>query len=352
MLPQGTPAFMAPELAQTGDEYAALDIANGQVDVYSYGILLWVIATTEEPYHQINSNPFALMAQVVAGKRPPIDARKYSACIPTYLADLMVRCWDADPLRRPAFHTIVSELRSTSFKHIESLLTEPDSSINNKPYRDVDGYASLRDFQPCMIRTPETRPCCYEDRSSNTEEVIPEEYPVDHAGIISSTVFRGCHETKDGFATNFLPHSRPSALPQHNMPEQLIPATSEKSPGNRKSFIASSASAVKAKQLEKYHNEDKDLGKRDDDVATSNFRTAHENLSSSNFISAETPFSVVRDAASTPWRFLLRSQDGTPQSITSNSDGYSLLEEQHLSQRDEAAAMIEDLQVCMPRSER
>ena len=57
---------MAPELAQAGDEYAALDVANGQVDVYSYGILLWVIATAEEPYHQINSNPFALMAQVVA----------------------------------------------------------------------------------------------------------------------------------------------------------------------------------------------------------------------------------------------------------------------------------------------
>ena len=125
---------------------------------------------------------------------------------------------------------------------------------------------------------------------------------------------------------------------------------SEKSPRNRKSFIGSSA--VKAKHLEKNSNEDNDLGKRDYDVTTSNFRTAHESISSSNFIGAETPFSVVRDAASTPWRYLLRNQDGAPQSITSNSDGYSLLEEQHLSQRDEAAAMIEDLQVCMPRSER
>ena len=110
---------MAPELAQADDEYSAIDVANGMVDVYSYGVLLWTIATTEEPYRQTIANPFALMAQVVSGKRPPIDDGDYGQRIPDYLADLMVRCWDADPLKRPTFHAAVAELRNTSIEAIE-----------------------------------------------------------------------------------------------------------------------------------------------------------------------------------------------------------------------------------------
>lgn len=43
----GTPAYMAPELAQADNTFDGN--ANNSIDVYSYGILLWALCTSEEP---------------------------------------------------------------------------------------------------------------------------------------------------------------------------------------------------------------------------------------------------------------------------------------------------------------
>ena len=69
----GTPAYMAPELASANDDYGPGKDASTMVDVYSFGILLWALATTQEPYSGGNMNPFQLMAKVVDGYRPKMD---------------------------------------------------------------------------------------------------------------------------------------------------------------------------------------------------------------------------------------------------------------------------------------
>jgi serine/threonine protein kinase len=52
----GTPAFMAPEMAN-GSEMSE------SVDVYSFGIVLWALWTCENPYHYMDVTPVQLLSR-------------------------------------------------------------------------------------------------------------------------------------------------------------------------------------------------------------------------------------------------------------------------------------------------
>jgi len=139
----GTPAYMAPELAQGDTLYDGN--ANNSIDVYSYGILLWALCTSEEPYNELKMvNAYQLMAMVVDGYRPLTHLKKKLARtsqvsgsnitdeivgltaatggrpIPPVLLSLMVRCW-GDSRDRPTFDDIVTELRTLLFERQRQL---------------------------------------------------------------------------------------------------------------------------------------------------------------------------------------------------------------------------------------
>lgn len=104
----GTAAYAAPEIlrAQRYDE---------SIDIYSFGIVLWEIFTTEK-LHQgvppiklpklvlpiLNRNNFM---QVIEGLRPNIPA----SC-PLPYAGLMKSCWNDDPSQRPKIKFVVETL--------------------------------------------------------------------------------------------------------------------------------------------------------------------------------------------------------------------------------------------------
>ena len=73
----GTPLLMAPELVYS-DTARESNTASGSataVDVYSFGVLLWMMATQQlNPYEDME-NPWALLAQVTKGRRPPLECR-------------------------------------------------------------------------------------------------------------------------------------------------------------------------------------------------------------------------------------------------------------------------------------
>lgn len=92
----GTYRWMAPEVInhQPYDQKA---------DVFSFGIVLWELTTAKVPYD--NMTPLQAALGVRQGLRPALPENTHPR-----LLDLMQRCWDAVPSKRPSFSEITVEL--------------------------------------------------------------------------------------------------------------------------------------------------------------------------------------------------------------------------------------------------
>ncbi|GAM23589.1 hypothetical protein SAMD00019534_067640 [Acytostelium subglobosum LB1] len=96
--PKGTALYMAPEVMQKKE-------FNEKADVYSFGLILYELATCEElfpEYTEIQPFSNAICNQRL---RPTIPAD-----LPKSLAALMQRCWDHDPSLRPSFSEVSSKM--------------------------------------------------------------------------------------------------------------------------------------------------------------------------------------------------------------------------------------------------
>ncbi|KAG6753080.1 hypothetical protein POTOM_043124 [Populus tomentosa] len=95
----GTLGYMAPEVLN-GNPY------NRKCDVYSFGICLWEIYCCDMPYPDLS---FAEVTSAVVRQnlRPEIPR-----CCPSSLANVMKRCWDANPDKRPEMDEVVSMLEA------------------------------------------------------------------------------------------------------------------------------------------------------------------------------------------------------------------------------------------------
>ena len=72
-----------------------------QIDVFSFGVLLWECLTAQRPW--AGHSPMQIIFQVgVAGVRPPLPP----TC-PPFLAALVRRCWAAEPGGRPPFAEVL-----------------------------------------------------------------------------------------------------------------------------------------------------------------------------------------------------------------------------------------------------
>ncbi|KAH9300689.1 hypothetical protein KI387_012272, partial [Taxus chinensis] len=95
----GTLGYMAPEVLD-GKPY------NRKCDVYSFGICLWEAYCCEMPYADLS---FADMTSAVVRQnlRPEIPR-----CCPSSLANVMKKCWDANPDKRPEMDEVVQLLEN------------------------------------------------------------------------------------------------------------------------------------------------------------------------------------------------------------------------------------------------
>lgn len=108
----GSRRYMAPEVAR-GLNYDA------SVDVFSFGILLWEMCTTEKPFLGYSSGKH-MNHVVLGGERPRMDG-SLTSCWPSGLHHLITSCWAADHHNRPSFqqvkvliHRILEELSAQS----------------------------------------------------------------------------------------------------------------------------------------------------------------------------------------------------------------------------------------------
>ncbi|XP_047310944.1 serine/threonine-protein kinase STY13-like [Impatiens glandulifera] len=95
----GTLGYMAPEVLN-GNPY------NRKCDVYSFGICLWEIYCCDMPYPDLSFSEVTA-AVVRQNLRPEIPR-----CCPSGLANVMRRCWDANPDKRPEMEEAVTMLEA------------------------------------------------------------------------------------------------------------------------------------------------------------------------------------------------------------------------------------------------
>ena len=94
--------WMAPEILM-GQDYTY------KADTYSFGIVLWEIASREAPYFGIR--PDIVACQVTSNQRRP-DLGRLERDTPKAYRELFCRCWAQKPEMRPEFKEIVSELKA------------------------------------------------------------------------------------------------------------------------------------------------------------------------------------------------------------------------------------------------
>ncbi|KAK8585679.1 hypothetical protein V6N13_050652 [Hibiscus sabdariffa] len=107
----GTLGYMAPEVLN-GKPY------NRKCDVYSFGICLWEIYCCDMPYPDLS---FAEISSAVVQEnlRPDIPR-----CCPSSLANIMRKCWDADPKNRPEMSEVVTMLEAVNTSKGGGMLPE------------------------------------------------------------------------------------------------------------------------------------------------------------------------------------------------------------------------------------
>jgi hypothetical protein len=108
----GTLLWMAPEVYRGDRNY------TGAVDVYSYGIVMWELATRKKPWVDELSHETVFFEQLnralQTGRRPAIPD-DVAAEHGEYVA-VMQRCWAGDPADRPTFAEVATNLFFYLFK--------------------------------------------------------------------------------------------------------------------------------------------------------------------------------------------------------------------------------------------
>ncbi|NXG46181.1 ANKK1 protein, partial [Psilopogon haemacephalus] len=117
---RGTLSYIPPEMFLQNSKPPGI-----KYDVYSFGIVIWEVLMQKKPY--AGANMMAIIVKVAAGKRPclePISEDWPGEC--QQMVDLMKRCWDQDPKKRPSFTDIHVET-DMLLALIQSLVVDPEN---------------------------------------------------------------------------------------------------------------------------------------------------------------------------------------------------------------------------------
>ncbi|KAJ4850352.1 hypothetical protein Tsubulata_035985 [Turnera subulata] len=95
---KGTPQWMAPEVLRN-------EPSDEKSDIYSFGVILWELATEKIPWENLNS------MQVIGAVGFMNQRLEIPKGIDPQWASIIESCWHSDPKSRPTFQELVERLR-------------------------------------------------------------------------------------------------------------------------------------------------------------------------------------------------------------------------------------------------
>jgi serine/threonine protein kinase len=121
----GVMPYVAPEVLK-GEKYTQA------ADIYSLGMLMYFIATGKQPFYDRAHDQY-LVISIYKGIRPEINEPEAPKC---YI-DLMKRCWDSNPDKRPNINEIFDLMKlfnnSRQQSEIEKQLEEAEDHRRSNP---------------------------------------------------------------------------------------------------------------------------------------------------------------------------------------------------------------------------
>lgn len=95
----GTPQWMAPEVL-LGDKYSE------KADIYSFGVVVWELATNEIPWDEINA------VQVISKVAYEHKHLQIPPSCPPSISKMITQCFHEKPAERPSFKELLHQIEN------------------------------------------------------------------------------------------------------------------------------------------------------------------------------------------------------------------------------------------------
>ncbi|TYH53208.1 hypothetical protein ES332_D09G082900v1 [Gossypium tomentosum] len=102
---KGTPQWMAPEVLRN-------ELSDEKSDIYSFGVVLWELATEKIPWENLNS------MQVIGAVGFMNQRLEIPNGVDPRWASIIESCWHSDPQCRPTFQELLNKLRDLQRQYI------------------------------------------------------------------------------------------------------------------------------------------------------------------------------------------------------------------------------------------